>query len=329
MRSLPPLTALRAFEAAGRHLSFRMAAAELALTATAISHQIRLLEEHCGKPLFRRRPRPICLTLAGEQLLPAISAGLDSFADGMKLVVAAQRERLRVTSTNAFAARWLVPRLPDWRAAHPDIGLDIMGTDIVLNLAAGEVDIAIRYSRQPPADMVTTEVARDRYVVVASPALIGPALNGPALVGPALVGPAPVDLDPVALAKLPLIDAQWPKDSLNPPMWSEWCRIARSQHAVVPNLLDAVAISFREDLHSIEAAIAGHGVAICSDILVAQALTDGTLIQVSSVALEGYGYFLTHRPNDPNQTTIAVLEGWIAAQFRAIEGQGASAGSGR
>lgn len=301
MRSLPPLTALRAFEAAGRNLSFFRAAEELALTPTAISHQIRLLEDHCGKALFRRRPRPLALTPAGEALLPSIAAGLDRFAEGMALVIAAPSERLRITSTNAFAALWLMPRLPAWRAAHPGIGLDIMGTDTVLNLAAGEVDIAIRYARHPPRDGVAIELARDRYLVVASPAL---------------VGAGPVDLPPSALARLPLIDAQWRKDSRNPPMWFEWTRVARGLRDDVPDLESAVAMSFREDLHGIEAAIAGHGVSISSDILVAAALAEGRLVQVSSIALEGYGFFAVHRPKDQRQAAIATLESWIAGQFR-------------
>ncbi len=294
------MTALRAFEAAGRHLSFQKAANELALTPTAISHQIKLLEVYCAKPLFRRRPRPLSLTAAGEILLPAVSAGMDRFSEGITAVVAAPAQRLSITTTNAFVARWLVPRLPEWRAAHPDIGLDIMGTDTVLNLAAGEVDMAIRYARRPPADLVATEIARDRYLVVASPDL---------------VGPGPVDLDPVALSRLPLIDAQWAREFPNPPMWHEWVRVARNHYRDVPNLLGAVAMSFREDLHGIEAAIAGQGVAICSDILVAQALADGTLVQVSPVVLDGYGFFVTHLPQSPNRASIAIFQAWIAAQI--------------
>src|SRR6185295_16501248 len=148
MKRLPPLTELRAFEAAARHLSFKAAAADLGVTPTAISHQIRLLEQHCGQPLFRRRPRPLALTWAGEQLFPVLRDGFESFADALATVQArAASGRLRVTATNAFAARWLVPRLPRWRQAHPRLRLDIVGTDAVLNLKTGEADIAVRYTR--------------------------------------------------------------------------------------------------------------------------------------------------------------------------------------
>lgn len=173
MRTLPPLTALRAFEAAARLLSFQDAAKELALTPTAISHQVRLLEEHCGKPLFQRRPRPLSLTLAGARLLPAISQGLDLFAESLALVSDLASKRLRVTATNAFAARWIMPNMPSWRAIHPAVGLDIMGTDDVLDLAGGAVDIAIRYARQPPKGAICSEIGKDAYILVASPALVG------------------------------------------------------------------------------------------------------------------------------------------------------------
>ena len=151
MHKLPPLSELRAFEAAARHLSFKKAAAELGVTPTAISHQIKLLEQYCGRPLFRRRPRPMALTEAGSRLFPVIRDGLEVFA---ATIAAIKRDRsrqpLRVTTTNAFASRWLVPRLPRWRKIRPDAPLEVIGTDSVLDLNAGDADIAIRYARTSP-----------------------------------------------------------------------------------------------------------------------------------------------------------------------------------
>src|SRR5437763_4848031 len=113
MRRLPPLKALRAFEAAARHMSFKAAADELGLTPTAISHQIRNLEDSLARPLFRRRPRPMELTAAGAALFPVLREGLDAFAQAVALARdGAFPTTLRVTTTNAFAARWLLPRLP-------------------------------------------------------------------------------------------------------------------------------------------------------------------------------------------------------------------------
>src|SRR5881275_1119230 len=116
VKKLPPLIELSAFEAAGRHMSFKRVAAELGVTPTAISHQIRLLERYCGRALFRRRPRPLSLTQAGARLFPIIRDGLEAFSSAIATI---QRDRdkqpLRVTTTNAFASRWLVPRRPRWR----------------------------------------------------------------------------------------------------------------------------------------------------------------------------------------------------------------------
>ena len=301
MRNLPPLTALRAFEAAARLLSFQEAAKELALTPTAISHQVRRLEDICGKPLFQRRPRPLSLTSAGARLLPSISMGLDQFAEGIASVSETGNQRLRITATNAFAARWLVPRMPSWRSNHPDIGLDIMGTDFVMSLASDKADVAIRYARQPPDGLVCSEIGRDTYIVVASPSL---------------VGHAPVNLSPCDLLRFPLIDGQWPDDSANPPMWFEWVRVARLTASDVPDLANKASLSFREDLHGIEAAIAGHGIAICSDILVAPELGSGALLQVSPLSLVGYKFFTAHRQKHPRENTIKAFEAWIMAQFR-------------
>lgn len=300
MRNLPPLTALRAFEAAARLLSFQDAARELALTPTAISHQVRLLEDICGKPLFRRRPRPLSLTPAGASLLPSISQGLDLFAEGFSSISEPSNQRLRVTATNAFAARWIVPRMPSWRASNPDIGLEIIGTDIVVSLADDKADVAIRYARQPPEDLVWSEVGRDTYILVASPLL---------------AGRGPVDLSPQDLLRLPLIDGQW-EDALNPPMWFEWVRVARLTLTDVPDLAKRAAMSFREDLHGIEAAIAGYGVAICSDVLVRAEIASGALVKVSSIELEGYGFFTAHRAKHPREKAIKAFEQWITAQFR-------------
>src|ERR1700731_620798 len=121
MRKLPPLGSLRAFEAAARRMSFSDAATELGVTPTAISHQIRLLEDICGQHLFRRRPRPLALTSAGDRLYPVLQQGLDAFAAAIASLSLGGGPSLRVTSPNAFASRWLVPRLPKWREKHPEI----------------------------------------------------------------------------------------------------------------------------------------------------------------------------------------------------------------
>src|SRR5690348_1807778 len=212
MLRLPPLKALRAFEAAARHMSFKAAAEELRLTPTAISHQIRLLEEILQSPLFRRRPRPLALTTAGARLFPVIASGLDAFAAAVAEVTAAVPKALRVTTTNAFAGRWLVPRLPLWRKAHPGIVLEVIGTDAVVDLRAGEADLAIRYAFSAPADLVCRELLRDRFWPVCSRRLLLP--------------DKPI-LRPADIARYPIVQAWWPDANPHAPTWRKWIAMAR------------------------------------------------------------------------------------------------------
>lgn len=299
MRNLPPLTELRTFEAAARHLSFKVAAAELGVTPTAVSHQIRLLEQHCGQSLFRRHPRPLALTWAGEQLFPVIREGLESFGDVLSSIrTGSASGRLRVTATNAFAARWLVPRLPQWRAGHQQLRLDIIGTDAVLDLKSGAADVAIRYSLAQPGDGPNLELMRDTFRVVASPTLVGADCGM---------------LKPLDLSRLPLIETEWPPTDAHAPNWRRWQIAARARYEIVPDLSALASVSFREELHAIEAAVAGQGVAICSDVLIAPEMENGKLVPVSNVTLSGYGFYIVHRPDHPRAGSIQAFVDWARA----------------
>lgn len=299
MRKLPPLAELRAFEAAARCLSFKEAAAELSVTPAAISHQIKLLEAFCGQTLFRRQPRPVALTWAGQQLFPVVRDGFESFASAIDGVRAgAASGRLRVTATNAFAARWLVPRLPKWREAFPRLKLEVVGTDAVLSLKNSEADIAIRYVRSAPTEGHSVELAHDTFVVVAAPRLVG-RLRKP--------------LTPVDLARFPLIEAGWPASDSEAPTWQRWQIAARKYHKLVPNLTDLVSLNFREELHAIEAAISGQGITICSDVLIGPELASGALVKVANVTLPGYGFYVLHRNGHPKLASIKSFIAWALA----------------
>ncbi len=306
MAALPPVLALRAFEAAARLLSFTRAAAELGVTPTAISHQIRRLEVHCGTPLFRRRPRPLALTPAGEALFPAVRDAFQAMADAIaRLPSRAAAGSLRVTTTNAIAARWLLPHLPAWRQAHPGIRLDIAGTDAVLDLRAGEADVAIRYARCPPPGLCATELLRDGFQVVASPALV----RG-----------ARLPLPPAEILRLPLIEAVWSPGDNHAPTWQRWVAAARAQSGcALPSLSGLVSLSFREELHAIEAVIAGQGAAICSDALVAPELRDGRLVRVCSLSLPGYGFYLAYRADHSRLPLIAAFGTWLREAVMPVE----------
>lgn len=149
-RRLPSLVALRAFEAAARHLSFKRAAAELHVTATAISHHVRLLEETIGVRLFERRPRRVVMTAEAQVLYPVLRDGFDSFAATIERV-GRKHGRVPVTlsATMAFTAKWLVPRMAAFRSTCSGIDLNVLATDEPVDLEAGVADLAIRYGPNP------------------------------------------------------------------------------------------------------------------------------------------------------------------------------------
>ena len=298
MQKLPPLVELRAFDAAARHLSFKKAAAELGVTPTAISHQIRLLERYCGRALFRRRPRPLTLTAAGARLFPAIRDGLQAFAAAIAAVKQdGDYQPLRVTTTNAFASRWLVPRLPAWRNLHPEAPLEVIGTDSVLDLQAGDGDVAIRYAttRAGSPEGVTEELLSDTFWPVCNPRLLSSGRLK----------------RPVDLAKHVLIHSYWSPADREPPTWQRWLVAAQRRWRHVPEFKDMQHLSFREELHAIEAVIAGQGVGIFSDVLVAPELASGTLMKAFELSLPGYRFYIVRRRGHPREKAIQIFSAWL------------------
>jgi LysR family glycine cleavage system transcriptional activator len=300
MRRLPPLSMLRAFEAVARLGSFRAAAEELAVTPTAVSHQVKALETHCGASLFARHPRPVHLTPEGARLFPAIRDGLDLFSSAVAEVrgSAASSRKLRVSTTNAFAAKCLVPLLPSFHRRHPDVELEVIGTDAVVDLQAGQADVAVRYARETPTDGVANELLRDRFHVVAAPDLL--ASNGGR-----------------AWQRLPRIAYDWlPRDRMAP-TWERWDLLARTPARDKPR----VTTRFREELHALEAVVAGQGVAICSDLLLRRELADGRVVRLSDVTLEGYGVYLVQLPAKASNAAVTSFSQWMKGAWSSRAAQ--------
>jgi LysR family glycine cleavage system transcriptional activator len=205
---------------------------------------------------------------------------------------------LRVTSPSAFASKWLVPRLPKWRDEHPTIPLEIIGTDAVLDVRAGAADIAIRYARHPPLDLVAHEVFRDMYVPVCSPRLLEQ------------LGAIERASD---LLRLPLIDYDWIIRDPEAPTWRQWLDVTRSIDPDVKPLDKSWDLSFREELHAIDAVIGGQGVAICSDVVVSNELKSGLLVKAHPLALPGYGFYLVAMADSPQGPVIEAFSRWMRA----------------
>jgi LysR family glycine cleavage system transcriptional activator len=290
MRRLPPLTMLRTFEAVARLGSFRSAAEELAVTPTAVSHQIKALEDHCGVRLFERHPRPVRLTSAGGRLFPAIRDGMDLFSSALAdlRVSAVSASKLRVSTTNAFAAKCLVPLLPAFHRLHPGIELELIGTDAVVDLQAGHADVSVRYARDVPTDGVAQELTRDRFHVVASKSLVASNRTQ-------------------AWQRLPRIAYDWlPGDRLAP-TWERWDLLAGTRARDKPRVITR----FREELHALEAVVAGQGVAVCSDLLLHQELADGRVVRLSEVTLDGYGSYLVYLPDKAASAAVTTFSRWM------------------
>jgi len=172
-RRLPPLNALRAFEAGARHLSFTLAAAELNVTQAAVSHQVRGLEDALGVKLFERRTRQLELTVAGRRLLPTVSEAFDRIAATVADLRLSELDApLSVTVTPHFGARWLAGRLSHFWRNHPEIDLRLHHSNRVLDLSQGEVDLGIRFGRGVWPGVVAEKLVPVERVPVCSPALL-------------------------------------------------------------------------------------------------------------------------------------------------------------
>jgi len=172
-RKLPPLNALRAFEAAARHLSFKRAAAELSVTQAAVSHQVRALEAQLGLALFVRLHRALELTPAGARYLPALTDAFDRLDDATLALRARPRApRLVLSVVPSFGANWLVPRLGGFRARHPAIDLVVLSSSELVDFAREPVDVGIRFGPGGWPGVRADLLLAEEYLPVASPKLV-------------------------------------------------------------------------------------------------------------------------------------------------------------
>ena len=292
MRKLPPLAALRAFEAAARHSSFKRAAGELRVTPTAISHQIRLLEAALGLQLFVRGVRRIDLTPAGRRLYPALRDGFDAFEQAIAELGRPRREVLTLSATPLFTARWLAPRVDSFRAANPGVDLRLHATLEPVDLLGGEADAAIRYGRGPFPGLVSEPLVAQDFVPMCSPRL-------------GLTRPE-------GLRDTPLLHNEWRHQGPDTPTWARWGDLAG-----VDGVDWTEGVTFTDEAHVIQAAIAGHGVALLSPLLLSVELEVGSLVQPFGPTLPGVHFHLV-RPDGPRHAArSAALETWLRAALAA------------
>ena len=304
MRKIPPLNALRAFEAAARHMSFSKAAAELGVTPTAISHQIKLLEDTIGHSLFRRLPRPMELTEAGQRLFPTIRDSFDSMAQVVQDVTApAGKPVLRVSTTVAFASGVLLPHLSDWQRHCSDTELEVHASDYPVDLNAGSIDLAVRYARAPKNDHVWEKLCGDRYIPMVSPALFNKDGSG--------------ESREAALLSLPLISFSWKRPDPAEPTWERWLERARGEGFELPCLSEAQTLRLSEETHAIEAAVAGQGVVLASSVIAQVHRTRKTLVAGTDIALPGLTYYLVHTQRLRGDPRVSSFRHWLLGILEA------------
>ena len=298
---IPPLNALKAFEAAARRLNITRAAEELSVTPGAISQQIRILEEHAGAPLFHREGRQIALTDLGAELYPLLHDGFDYLKRAGDLLYRPDRRHaLAVSVPPSFAAKWLAPRIARFAAAHPEVEVWMSADMRLADVGGGRVDVAVRYGRGDYSGVRSERLLSADVTPVCSPAL----LTG------AKALKRPTDLAKHVLIHLRAGELEEPR-----PDWAAWLK-ARGVEGV-----DATAgPRFDQTALAIEAAAHGQGVALAPYAFVAEDLASGRLVSPfadGALATEMAYYVLTRRSGVSEPARAFVR--WMKEEVQAAE----------
>ncbi len=296
-RRLPPLNAVRAFEAASRHASFQAAADELAVTAGAVAQQVKSLELWFGVPLFRRLPsKGVALTAAGQRYAITVSALLDELAEATARITAHDSANVLTVSTiPSFAAQWLIPRLGTFRAAHPQLDVRIVASTSLTDFGREDVDVAVRYGRGSYPNLSSEFFLKETFFPVCSPQLLD---------------------DPVH----PLRGAEDLRhhtllhEEVDPGIpetidWPKWLAIAG-----VDGVDARRGPRFTHTFLALQAAAAGQGVALATSVLIGEDLATHRLVMPFGPEVPGYySYYLVCPAPVGEQPKVEAFRSWIRA----------------
>jgi LysR family transcriptional regulator, glycine cleavage system transcriptional activator len=291
---------LRAFEAVARHLNFRAAAEEMALTQSAVSRQIQTLEDEVGVSLFLRHTRAVELTSAGAQLLMAVTQSLPRIDSAVRQIRQnAGRRSVALTTFASFASMWLIPRLEQFQRDHPGIDIRIDASDTPVDLEISDVDLALRYGpiANKPPDAI--RLFGEQLTPVASPWLLK--------AGVSLAKPADV-------AKFTLIEAG---DAQHTHLrWLTWRRWF-DEHGLA-KLQPERWLYFNYAYQMVQAALAGQGVVLARLPLVAESLANGDLVEpMPKLRMESpMAYWLMVGPRSAQRPEIKAFSEWLLSQAR-------------
>src|ERR1700761_5251575 len=299
-RRLPPLNALRAFEAAARHLNFSRAADELSVTPGAVSQQIQNLEEYVGVALFKRTPKGLLLTDPAQIALPALREAFDRLADAASMLTAAvDGRRLTVSVAPSFAAKWLVPRLGKFEALHPMVDVWISAGMELVDFNSGEVDIAIRYGTGRYPGLEVQRLMQETVIAVASPDLLEnqPLNELSDLAGQILLHDGSPDADESC------------------PDWTMWLA-ARG----VKGVDGSRGPRFNPSSLVIEGGVGGRGVALAKRALAQADLDAGRLAAPFQIATAvDFAYYLVFPKAKGRLPQVKAFVAWLTAEAEAHE----------
>jgi LysR family transcriptional regulator, glycine cleavage system transcriptional activator len=278
--TLPPLAAIRVFEAAARHLSFTRAANELGMTQAAVSYQIKLLEERVGTQLFLRLPKGLSLTEAGQQLAPDVSRAFELLRSSFAEFAEREEGTLIINTMHTFASQWLAPRLGVFQLSHPEIAVRLETTSRVIDFTREEADVVVRSGKGQWPGLVATKLLAVRFTPMLSPALA------------ATIGGVH---EPADILKLPLINAR-------DPWWVDWLKAFGLPLDVLET---QTTPSLSMQVLDANAAMAGLGVALLTPAYYRQELADGRLLQPFELA------YPEARRNVPK---IRAFRDWIVSE---------------
>jgi LysR family glycine cleavage system transcriptional activator len=270
-RPLLPLNALRAFESAARNLNFSRAADELAVTPGAVSQQIRLLEDIVGGPLFKREAKGLQLTDLGRGAVPLLREGFERLMDASSLLrEPPRRKQVSISVAPSFASKWLMPRMDDFHAAHPEIEVWISADMEPATLGEGGADLAVRYGPGDYPGHVVERLMAETVLPVAAPSLMD--------------GKHPIRT-PADLAHHTLLHDMSEDGDPGRPDWAMWLKARRVKHSDPRR-----GPRFNQASMVIEAALAGRGVALAKRTLAQADLTSGRLVAPFADGSQAVGF---------------------------------------
>lgn len=291
MRSLPPLAAVRVFEAAARHENFTTAARELGMTQAAVSHQIRLIEASAGQQLFRRERQRVFLTDAARGAAADITKALDTIEAAFARLRTEDDAMLAISTTQTFANTWLVWRLGGFQMSHPKIAVRLSVADALSDFASGGTDVAIRSGGGSWPGLEAHRLLGLDFTPMCSPAFLS-AQGG--------------HIEPADLLKLPLISAQ------DPP-WGRWLHDAGLSAAAEPPL---PAVRLDSQANEGHAAMAGQGVAMLTPFLWRKDMADNRLVQLfTQVSTLGDAYWIVYPEHRRLTPKIKRFREWLLAEI--------------